>query len=69
MLRPPQRIRQCLAQAQGATTAQDLGFSQDMLLECLLHAHEFRSRFTILDLAMLAGVLPNQAGEIVEQWG
>ncbi len=68
MLHGPEKIHNCLAQARGATKAADLGCTKDLLLECLLHAHEFRSRFTILDLAILAGVLPGQAGEIVEQW-
>jgi glycerol-1-phosphate dehydrogenase [NAD(P)+] len=69
MLRRPEDVHNCLAGAKAAVTAGDLGFSKDQLRAAMLHAHEFRSRFTILDVAWMAGVLPAAAGEIVEQWG
>ncbi len=67
-IRPPERVRNCLARAGGAFRAEHVRCSRGRLLAALLHAHEIRSRFTILDLARLVGVLPAAGGEIVEQW-
>jgi glycerol dehydrogenase-like iron-containing ADH family enzyme len=69
LLRPPSMIRDCLRAADAAFRAEDIGCSRERLLTAFLHAHEIRSRFTILDLAFLCGVLPGAAGEIVEAWG
>jgi glycerol-1-phosphate dehydrogenase [NAD(P)+] len=69
MVRPPEAIRDCLAGASAAWQAEHIGCTRDRLLTALVHAHEIRSRFTILDLARLAGVLPAAAGEIIEAWG
>jgi len=30
--------------------------------------HEIRRRFTIVDLAWLAGVLPGRADELIDEW-
>ncbi|MBN1902164.1 iron-containing alcohol dehydrogenase [Candidatus Sumerlaeota bacterium] len=68
-LRSPEEIRDCLKRAGGAIRAEDIGCSKERLLAALLHAHEFRARFTCLDVARMAGVLPNAAQEIVERWG
>jgi glycerol-1-phosphate dehydrogenase [NAD(P)+] len=67
-VRQPGRIRDCLETAGGAFRAEDIGCTRERLLAALLHAHEIRSRFTILDLARLLGVLPAAAAEIVEEW-
>ena len=68
MVRPPETVRDCLAAASAAHKAEHIGCSRQQLLEALTRAHEIRSRFTILDLARLAGVLPDQAYDIIEQW-
>jgi len=68
MLRPPEMIRDCLATAGGAWKAEHIGCSKDRVLEAFARGHEIRSRFTVLDLARLVGVMPISAGEIVEQW-
>ena len=68
MVRPPERIRDCLAAAGAAHRAEHIGRDRRGMLAALTHAHEIRSRFTILDLARLAGVLPAAAEQIVEQW-
>jgi hypothetical protein len=69
LVRDPGTVRGCLERAGAACCARDIGCSKDRLLTALLHAHEMRSRFTVLDLARLAGILPAQADEIVEAWG
>ncbi len=68
LTRPPERIRDCLKHAGGATRAEDIGCSRERLRRALLHAHGMRSRFTVIDLARLVGVLPQAAGEIIEEW-
>jgi len=67
MLRSPEALRDCLARAGAARSAADLGIAKDRLLAAFLHAHEIRSRFTVLDLAALLG-LRDAIPEIVEQW-
>lgn len=68
MLRAPETIKDCLRRAGAAHTAGDLGMPRDRVLAAFRHAHEIRSRFTILDLARLVGVLPDASGEIVSTW-
>lgn len=68
MLRRPETIRDCLKHAGAACTARQLGLGRERLLAALAHAHEIRSRFTILDLACLTGVLPGALEELVNNW-
>jgi len=68
MVRPPERTRGALAAVGGACRAEDIGCDRGRLIAAVLHAHEMRPRFTILDLARLTGVMPAAAGELVEQW-
>lgn len=65
-LRSPARIRDCLRRAGAAYRAEDIGCSRERLLRAVLHLHEIRPRFTVIDLARLVGVLPQAAAEIVE---
>jgi glycerol-1-phosphate dehydrogenase [NAD(P)+] len=67
-LRTPDVLHGCLAAAGGATSAHDLGVTQQHLADVLTRARQMRQRFTVLDLAHLAGILPASAGEIIEQW-
>ena len=68
MLRSPQQIGGCLAAGGAACRAEDIGCDRDRLLQAVLHAHEIRPRFTVLDLARLLGLMPGAAGEIIERW-
>ena len=65
-LRPAEEIKLCLKRAGGAFRAEDIGCSRERLLSALLHAHEFRSRFTCLDIARMIGLLPRAASEVIE---
>ena len=65
LARPPEVIRDCLRDAAAAWRAEDIGCDRSRFLAAVLHAHEIRSRFTILDLAMLLGLMPRAAGELV----
>jgi glycerol-1-phosphate dehydrogenase [NAD(P)+] len=49
-------IRECLRRAGAAWRADDIGCEPERLRAALVHAREIRSRFTVLDLAALAGV-------------
>ena len=66
-LRSPDRIRTCLQEAGAAYRPEDIGCSRERLLQAVMHAHEIRSRFTVIDLARLVGLLPQTAAEIVEE--
>ncbi len=68
MVRPPEKLRDCLARARAACSAEDIQCPPDRLLAALRHAHEIRSRFTCLDLGRLLGILPAAAEEIVDAW-
>jgi glycerol-1-phosphate dehydrogenase [NAD(P)+] len=69
LTRAPELVRDCLRSAGAAWRAEDIGCSRERLEQAFRHARQMRSRFTVLDLAHLAGVLPGAYGEIVEQWG
>jgi len=68
MLRPAEQIRRCLAAAGAAWAAEQIGCDPPRLLAAFTHAHEIRQRFTILDLANLAGAMPHEARDIVDRW-
>ncbi|MFA6135086.1 MAG: iron-containing alcohol dehydrogenase [Phycisphaerae bacterium] len=68
MLRSPQTVASCLTTAGAAVKAADIGCDRNRLLSVFLHAHEIRSRVTILDLAGLLGLMPASAAEIVDSW-
>ncbi|KKM75905.1 hypothetical protein LCGC14_1385510 [marine sediment metagenome] len=68
MVRSPEQVRDCLARAGAAYRAEDIKCTPERLLAALLHAHEMRPRFTVLDLARLMGILPTAAEEIVDAW-
>jgi glycerol-1-phosphate dehydrogenase [NAD(P)+] len=69
LLRTPEELRDCLRRAGAAYQSEHIGCSPERLLAALLHAHQIRSRFTILDLARLTGMLPRKAGTLIEEWG
>jgi glycerol-1-phosphate dehydrogenase [NAD(P)+] len=68
MVRKPEVIQDCLKKAKAAYRAEDLGCNREHMIRVVINAHEFRTRFTILDLARLVGMLPEGAYSIVEQW-
>lgn len=66
MVRPPEDLKNCFRMAGAAHRAEDIRCSREYLLEAFLHCHEMRARFTVVDMAWLAGLLPGCAAEIVE---
>lgn len=68
MVRAPEKLHGCLEAAGGAVKAEQIKCDHDRLETALVHGLEIRSRFTVLDLAYLLGLMPGAAREIVEQW-
>jgi glycerol-1-phosphate dehydrogenase [NAD(P)+] len=67
-LRSPETIRDVLIRGDGAYRLDHIGVTRERFLEVLTHAHEIRERFTVLDLARCAGVLPARAEDLVDRW-
>jgi len=66
--KPPATIQDWLRRAGGAVSPAEIGCSRDALRAALLHMHEMRKRFTIVDLAWMAGILPAGIDEIIDAW-
>lgn len=67
-VKSPETIRDWLQRAGGAVSMGDIGCSRERIKSAILHMHEIRKRFTIVDLAWLAGVLPDAADDLIDQW-
>ncbi len=67
-LRPAAALKETLARAGAAHRAEDIGLAKCDLAAVLARAREMRPRVTVLDLAHLAGVLPDAAEDLVEAW-
>ena len=61
-------VKQCLRAAGAAHRLEDIGCTRNRFLAAAHHAHQMRERYTIIDLARAVGVLPNAAGEIVDEY-
>jgi len=70
VVKPPGQVKQWLEEVGGASRAGDIGRTTDELKAAVLHMHEIRKRFTVVDLAYLLGVMPDATDEILEigQW-
>lgn len=66
--RAPAVVKQCLADAGAAHTIADIGCSRTHFIDAVLHCHQLRERYTVIDLARSAGILPQAAPEIVDQY-
>ena len=65
MVRPSEVIRDCLRDAGAAWRPADIGCDAARVRTALLHAHEIRSRVTVLDLAWMTGIMPAAAEVVV----
>jgi glycerol-1-phosphate dehydrogenase [NAD(P)+] len=68
LYRPPQLIKEVLRRAGAAHRLADIGVSREHFIAAVLHAHEVRERYTVLELARSAGILPEAAGDLVDRW-
>ena len=64
----PVLIAECLRRAGAARYLKDIGCSRERARHAVSHLHEIRSRFTVVDLAWMAGILPDAADEIIDEW-
>jgi len=67
-VKSPQTIHRWLKRAGAAVSTADIGCTRERIRSAILHMHEIRKRFTIVDLAWLAGVLPGQADGLIDEW-
>ncbi len=67
-VKPPQVIRDWLQRAGGAVCYADIGCSREQVRAAILHMHEIRKRFSIVDLAWLAAVLPDAVDDLIDEW-
>lgn len=67
-VKSPETIHGWLSRAGGATSLADIGCSRERLRAAILHMHEIRKRFTIIDLAWLVGVMPAATDDIIDEW-
>jgi hypothetical protein len=71
-LRSPERLKSCLKQAGAAHRVRDIlinGQSMEphRIMEFWKNAYQMRERFTILDLALMVGIMPRQMEEILAE--
>ncbi len=69
----PERLKNCLAKANGAHRFRDIvdndqPLARDKFLSVVMHANQMRARFTILDLAILLGIFPAEVDDLVNRW-
>ncbi len=67
------KLKNCLLEAGAAHRYSDIRDNDESLkhskfLEVVNHANQMRERFTILDLAVMLGIIPNQIEQLIEEW-
>jgi glycerol-1-phosphate dehydrogenase [NAD(P)+] len=67
-VKSPAAVRDWLRRAGGAVSINDIGCSRERIKDAIMHMHEIRKRFTIVDLAWLVGILPHAADDLIDQW-
>jgi glycerol-1-phosphate dehydrogenase [NAD(P)+] len=72
-LLPAQKIKNCLKQAGAAHRINDIRLKDnrlktEKLLQIWKNANQMRERFNILDLAIMVGIMPGQAEDVVNEW-
>ena len=65
---PAARIKDCLRRANAAHTIAHIGCSREQFKAAVLHGHQIRERYTVLDLARAGCVLPAAADEIIDEY-
>lgn len=62
------RVKDCLRRAGAASQLDDIGCTRQQFVQAALRCHQIRDRYTVVDLARAAGILPQAAGDIVDQY-
>lgn len=61
-------VKACLAEAGAAHCIDHIGVERAAFVEALRHCHQIRERYTVVDLARAAGLMPEVIDEIVEEY-
>jgi len=61
-------LRLSLRLAGGAHRLEDIGCTREQAVDALRRCHQIRERYTVVDLARAAGILPDAVDEIVEAY-
>ena len=69
----PKKLKNCLSQSGAAHRIADIRSNDKRIdpgffLQVLKNAHQMRERFTVLDLAIMLGIMPEQAEAIISEW-
>jgi glycerol-1-phosphate dehydrogenase [NAD(P)+] len=67
-VKSPETMRGWLRRAGAAATFEAIGCSRERIRAAILHMHEIRKRFTIVDLAWLVGILPAAVDDLIDRW-
>jgi glycerol-1-phosphate dehydrogenase [NAD(P)+] len=67
-LRKPAEIKRCLHDAGAAHRIEDIGCSREKFRDALLHCHQMRERYTVVDLARAAGIMPDGVDKIIDEY-
>ncbi len=67
------RLKSCLAQAKAAHSfsgIRDDGqpLQREKFRAVVVNAHQMRERFTILDVAVMLGIIPDEIDQLIEKW-
>lgn len=73
MLVDPARLKNCLKEAGGAHTYGELrrggiGLDYALFFDTVVNANQMRSRFTILDIAVMTGIIPEKLDQLILEW-
>ncbi len=73
MLVDPARLKNCLEKSGGTHTVSGIrrdGIALDFqtFFDTVVNANQMRSRFTILDLAVMTGFIPDKIDQLIEKW-
>ncbi len=68
LVKSPQQVKSWLKSAGAPDNFDQMGCPRERLRNAILHMHEIRNRFTIVDLAWLIGILPEHVDEIIDTW-
>ena len=70
---PAAKLKNCLTKAEGAHRFEDIrdndiALAKDKFLSVVSNANQMRERFTILDLAVLLGIIPGEIEQLIDEW-
>lgn len=70
---PARKLKECLQKAGAAHQFSDLIFgdkalTRDLFVDVVKNANQMRQRFTILDIAVMTGVIPDEVDTLVDEW-